>query len=98
MHQTLGPYDVAAKMLHNTLVTEADAEYGYLPRKRLDHLERHTSIFRPARSRGNDEMRWFEAQALINIDLVIAVDHDVSPTCRKSLHQVVGKRVVVVDQ
>ena len=31
-------------------------------------------------------------------DLIVAIDHDISAVSSEGLHQVVGKRVVVVDQ
>ena len=50
VHQTARGNDLAPKVLHDALVSEAYTEDRNLAGKMLDHRQRHAGIRRPART------------------------------------------------
>ena len=71
---------------------------GMRLRKRRDHVDRHARVFGPARPRRDDEVRRLDRARLVDRDLVVAIHDHLRAQRGERLHQVVGERVVVVDQ
>ncbi len=79
-------------------MAQANPEDGDAAGERLDHLHRDAGIARRAGTRRDDQMSCSEALRLIDGDRIVAAYVHVCTQHHEGLHQVVGERVVVVDQ
>ena len=98
MHETPGADDLPTEMVHETLVTQADAEDGTRVGKCRDHVEGNAGILGASRARRNNEVRWIDRPRVLDRNGVVAVHDDLGAKRSECLHQVVGKRIVVIDQ
>src|SRR5882672_7730907 len=98
MHYLRGTNYLAAKRLANRLMSEANAHDRDAAGKALNHLQGNARVIRRAWSRRNHNALWLQLRFdLINRDLIIPPHFDLLTQFAKILDQVVGKRVVVVD-
>ena len=86
-----------AKRLSDGLVPETNPKYGDFTRKCMDCLHRNSSLIRCARPRRDQELLRPFVRDFINRDLVIPVYLEVCTEFAEILHQVVGKRIVIVN-
>ena len=98
VHQPAGAHDAAAEGLDDGLVAEAHAEHRHAPGERADHVHRHARVARRAGPRRDAQVGRRERQRLVDRDLVVAAHVDLGAEHEEGLHQVVGERVVVVDE
>src|ERR1700730_8389007 len=97
MHQTIGPNDRSPIYLADALMPKADPQHGNPRSKTTDKLVANSGVVRRARSRRNAD--FFRAQLLnfINCCAIIASDDQLRPEFAEVLNQVVGERVVVIQ-
>src|SRR6185295_3249580 len=67
-------------------------------RESIDHLERYAGVVGAARARGDHEVRGFQLLRVRHGQRVVAMHDDLGLQHEERLHQVVGERVVIVDQ
>ena len=100
MHDPVGPHHPGAQGVADALVAQADAQQRNLRAEPLDHLVRDPRL--PGRAGPGEMIRWVGCVGLdlVERDLVVADDPQVEPRVdlAEPLDQVVGERVVVVDQ
>src|SRR5439155_24621783 len=96
VHEPLRLPDLAAERGHDRLVAEANAERRHpQPPHKLDADAR---AFRPPRAGGEDEMRRRELRRFVRVDRVVPPDDDLRAELAEQVREVVGERVVVVDE
>ena len=100
MHQVLGTYDLCSKCLANRLMSQANAEQGNFTGKPLGAWYRNAGFARGAGPWGDDHAIWFPVNDLLDGDLIVAnhLNLKLSIDLPQSLHQVIRKRVVIIDQ
>ena len=98
MHQSLRADDGAAINLDERLMPEADAENRYPAGEGADHVLRHPGLGWDTGPRGDAQVRRLNLESCLDRDLVVPVHAHVCTEHKKGLHQVVGERIVVVDQ
>src|SRR5690606_12375155 len=79
-------------------MTQAHAENRHLACERFDHSQGYAGIARHARTRRDTQVRGLERARLLDGDLVVAIHHDLGAEHHEGLHQVVGERVVVINE
>src|SRR5206468_4857540 len=89
--------DAPAEGLPDRLVTETDAQQRYPPRERPHGLERDARVVGGLGSRRDHDRLGVTRRDAIHRDPVVAVHLDLGPQLLKILDEVVGERVVVVD-
>lgn len=97
MHEPLGADDIAAEDIADALMAETDTEQRDAPAELPDDLIADPGLFRRAGTRGNADMIRFELRNLLDGHLIIAPDFHERPHLAEVLDEVVGKRIVVVD-
>src|SRR5512133_1008666 len=90
--------DLAAEDLDDRLVATADTERGSTRREPADDLGRGAGSRRPSRPGRDHQMRRSQPLGLIGIDRVVPVDDHLGAELAEQVREVVGERVVVVDQ
>src|SRR5581483_2057195 len=90
--------DRAAEELHERLVPEAHTEYWDPAAQAIEDVHRRARVLGTAGPRGDDEVGGGECLRLVRRNLVVASDDNVGPELAEQVRQVVGERVVVVDQ
>src|SRR5690606_21421994 len=88
----------SAVVLHDALMAEADAEHRNPAGECVDHLERDARVLGAAGSRRDHEVRRRERLGVRDRQRVVAVDVHGRIEHEERLHEVVGERIVVVDQ
>ena len=83
--------------LADGLMTQAHAENRQFTAKMFDHINRHAGFVRRARAGGNDDPLRVEGFDFGNGELIVAHDFDLGTELTEVLHNVVSKRVVVID-
>src|SRR5262249_27896548 len=90
--------DPAAEHLAHALMAEAHAEQGRCAGESPDHVHRDPGLVRRARP-GRDRARVRRPLGdRVEPDRVVALDRDLGAELAEVLREVVGERVVVVDQ
>ncbi len=97
MHQAISAHDLAAERLADTLQAEAYAENRNFARHLAQKSQRDSGLGGSARSGRDDDRRRMKRANAGDIDRVVALDDDVGAEFAEVLHDVVGKRVVVID-
>src|SRR5688572_7727963 len=97
VHHLPGAYHPAAERLADRLMAQAYAQDRHFARHPLDQRQRDSGLVRRARSRGQHDVRWREHFHLGGGDLVVSEHAHLGAQLAQVLHEVVGKRVVVVD-
>ena len=100
VHEFGGALDDGAGGEADALVAQADAQHGEQWAEVADDVIGDAPLARRAGAGGDDDVRGPEIRDLIDRDLVIAEDLHLQPgrNFAKFLHQVVGERIVVIDQ
>ena len=97
MHHLPRAHDFPAERLADRLVPEANAEQGYLAGKLADQRERDTRLVWCAWPRRQDHPLRFHGHGLGDGNFIVAKHAHVLAKLAQVLHEVVGKRIVVVD-
>src|SRR5690606_24901626 len=97
VHQPGRPRYPAAVDVADALVPQADAEYRYLLAQREDNLVADAAVVRVAGARADDDVRRLQRLDFCQGHRIVAEYLDLSAQLAEVLHQVIGKRVVVVD-
>ncbi len=82
----------------NRLVAQANAQNRNLPRQFLDHLDGDPGFLRSARSGRNHDALRLAAGDLLHANAVVSVHFHLAAELAQILRQVVGERIVVVEQ
>ena len=100
VHQPAGADDLRPERLADRLVPQAHAQQRNLPGKALDARHGNAGLVGRAGAGRNDQVRRPPGLDLLQRDLVVAVDLQLQRRVElaQPLHEVVGERVVVVDQ
>src|SRR5690349_2224198 len=98
VHDARRAHDAAAEHLTDALVTEADAEDRNLAGEPMDDIHRDAGFVRRARTRRDRDRVGRLRGDRLERDGVVALDGDVGTQLAEILREVVGERVVVVDQ
>jgi hypothetical protein len=98
VHQPPGRADLAALDLDQALVAEAHPEHRDPAREAADEGARDAAVRRAAGAGGDDEVGRGDGLGLLLVELVVAVDVHLGALLAQEVRQVVGERVVVVDQ
>jgi hypothetical protein len=99
VHHARRSHDLAAVELTDALQAETHAEHRHVPRERADHLQRHARLVRRPRPRRDDDAVWSDfIFHFLNRHPVVAPHLDPRAQLAEILDEVVGERVVVVDQ
>ena len=97
MHLPVGPDDLAAELLADGLMAEADPENGFLTGKGLYDVETYTSLGGCAGAGGNEHAVRIQFLRFGGGQLVIAENTHGDTQLAEVLDQVEGERIVVVD-
>jgi hypothetical protein len=100
VHEVFGTHDRAAERLAHGLMAEAYAKKRQLALEPLTTFNRDTGFARRAWSGRNDDAFGFAVEDFVDRDLVVAMDLDVELgiDLAQPLHEVVRKRIVVIDE
>src|ERR1700726_4690938 len=96
MHQPWRADDLAAERLTDTLMAEADAENRDLAGHLAQNLQRDASFRRRTWSRRDNDCIGAQCAHAGDVDRVVAPYRDLSAELTEVLHEVVGKRIVVI--
>ena len=97
MHQAIGAHDLAAESLADTLRPRHTPRIGTSPaisRSRVSEIPASVGVHGPGEITIGVGMKRANAG---DVDSVVALDGDIGAEFAEVLHEVVGKRVVVVD-
>ena len=97
MHDVTGADHIAAKGLADGLMAQADTQNRQFAGEVLDHFDRDAGFGRGARTGGDHDALRVEGFDLGDGEFIVAHDFDLGAQLTKVLHNVVGKRVVVID-
>jgi len=98
MHDRWGTDYSCAEGGTDTLMSEAYAKDRDLGTEALNGKAGDSSFAWSAWPRRDDDFLGSKLCDFVDGDLVIAVDHDLGPKLAEIMKEVVGKRVVIVDQ
>ena len=98
MHKVLSILDPAAERLYDCLMPEANSQHGNPPHHLADDGDGHAGIFGSSRAGGNHQVRRPEISRFPDSDLVMPPYRDPRSQDGQCLHQIVGERVVVIDE
>ena len=85
------------KRLDDRLVAEADAERRNPRPEPPDHVDRDAGVGRPAGAGGDDDVRRRELLRFVGRDRIVPEHAHLRAELLEEVHEVVGERVVVVD-
>src|SRR5438876_12131574 len=97
VHEPVGSHHARAECLADRLVAETHAQDRYLPGQRLDQRHQDTGFPRRARAGREHGRRGLEGEHLLYGQRVVAVHHRLRAELAEQLDEVVGERVVVVE-
>src|SRR2546425_11110713 len=97
VHERRGSNDLASEYFTDGLMAEANTEYRNRFMKAPDNIFGYSRIRRCARARRNDNARRFQALYFFQCDLVIPEYVQFFAKLAQVLHQVIGERVVIID-
>ena len=98
VHELARLADLPAEDLDERLVAEAHAERRDADGTGAAGSPARACILWPAGARGDDEVGGGELLRLVRGNLVVAADDNLGPELAEQVSEVVGERVVVVDQ
>src|SRR5208282_1067301 len=98
VHEARGADHAPAKRLADALMTEADAEDGYLRGEAADQLHADARLARRAGAGGDHDALGAERRDFVERDAVVAAHQEFLPELAEDLSQVVGEGIVVVDE
>ena len=97
VHEPRRTYDFSSEDLPDALMAEADAQYGRLAGHFADDVIGDARLIGGARARRDDYPVGLETGDFGRGRLVIAEDLDLGPEFAQPLDEVIGERVVIVD-
>ena len=99
VHQFICSNDLTASRLADRLMAQADSKQRQSPRKVLGRLQRDPSLLRSTRARRNNQMGRIQLCELFDRNVVVPKNSNAKRRVdlSQSLHDVVGKGIVVVD-
>ena len=97
MHQRWRPVDPSAERGADSLVSQADTQDRHTLCKHANGLDGNARVFGTPGSRRDDDAVWCQGHNLLDPDLIVPSDDRVGAQLAQILRQVVGKRIVVVD-
>ena len=97
VHQVFGADDLAAEGFAHCLVSQANTEYRSLAGELPDEVDADAGLVRGAGAGGDHDVVGFQGLDFVDGDLIVAADLDLRAEFSQVLHQVVGERVVVVE-
>src|SRR5690349_15215904 len=97
MHRHDGPHNLAAECRANRLVPQAHAENRRRLSKAANHGHRDARVLGPSRPGRDDDALGLHLDDLLQRRRVVAHDSNVGAELPEVLHQVVGERIVVVE-
>ena len=97
MHQAGRRIDVAAKNCADTLMAEAHAENRFLGTELANEFVANASVFGSSRSGRNADPLRIERFNFRDRDFIVALHEHVTTEHAKILDEIVGKRIVVID-
>src|SRR6266849_550212 len=97
VHERRGSNDSASEYFTDGLMAEANTEYRNRFMKAPDNIFGYSGICRCAGARRNDNSRGFQALYFFECDLVIPEYTQFFAKLAQVLHQVIGERVVIID-
>ena len=80
------------------LVSEANTENGKSSGETLDQLNANPRVLGSAGTRGDDDAFRLAARDFVDGNLIVAMDFHLAAQLAEILRQVIGKRIVVVEQ
>lgn len=98
VHYLTGTHYAGAEGLRQRLMTETDAENGQLASEVADGIERDPRLIGRTGTGRDHQKTGGELRYGIKRQFIIALDHNLLSQGAEILHQVPGKRVVVIDQ
>src|SRR5207248_1347444 len=98
MHQFWGAHDFAAENFADALVTEANAKQRNVWPEFTDDVATDSRVARPARSRRDADAFWNKLSNVSRIKRIVAFDQNVRAQLAENLREVVGERIVIIDQ
>ncbi len=97
MHQSRSMNDPTTEDLADRLVPKADAKNGYGTSKAVDHLHADTGVSRPSWTGGYEYPGRIEVADLCQRNRIVSKYRNLVHPLRNDMHQVIGERVVIVD-
>ena len=97
MHRHSRADDRPAEHGANRLMAETDAENRCRLTHVPDHAHRHARFLGPARPRRDDDALGFRGHDIFERHDIVAHDLNARAKLAQVLHQVVGERIVIVD-
>jgi hypothetical protein len=97
VHQLPGPYHFSAERFAQGLMSEADSKHRNLAGEVTKQFDADPRFMRSAWPWGDHDAVGVESLDLVNAQLVVAANVDFGAQFAEILHQVVGERVVVVE-
>ena len=97
MHQSSCAYNFASECLSDGLMPKADTKNWEEPGTAGYCLNRNAGLSRRARAWRHKQMGWCKLDNVINRDLVITFDHHFSAEFAEIVDDVIGERVVIID-
>ena len=97
MHQARRAHYLAAESFADTLMAQADAQHRHRPGEFAQDRNGDAGFGRSARTGRNHDRVGLQRASAGDIDRVVALDDNFDTEFTEVLHQVVGKRIVVVD-
>src|SRR6478672_12677623 len=98
VHQFRGTRNFAAENFADTLVTEANAEQWNLRSEFTNDVATNSRVARPARSGRDADAFRTKLSNVSRARLVVAFHQNVRAQLTENLREVVGKRIVIIDQ
>ena len=97
VHEMSGPDDVSAERFADRLVAEAYSKHRNFTRKVADQIDADACLMRRAGAGRDNDLFRMHGLDLAHRDLVVAANLDVAAQFADVLDEVVGERIVVVE-
>src|SRR2546426_7476352 len=97
MHEIRSGDHISAECLSNSLMSQTDAQNGLLGLKVLNQFQSNAGLVRLPWSRGDHDSVWVPAFNFRDLDLIIAVNFQVLAQFTQILHEIIGKRIIIID-
>ena len=97
MHETIGSHYLTTINLTDALMAKTDAQCGSGWSEARDHITADAGFIRRAGSWRNDDPLRVHRLDFIERHFIISVNDNVCPKFAKILNEVIGERIVVID-
>src|SRR5438477_6947137 len=98
MHQFRRSHNLAAEDFGNALVTKTNSEQRNLGAKVANDIATDSRVARPARAGRNANLCRTQSLNVPQRGFVVAFHHNICAELTKNLRQVIGERIVIIDQ